>query len=61
MTENFLYYGDNLDIHTKAGAKVRRTEVIRALVAGVQASGVDLTEYRSEAEIAAAIQKRLKG
>lgn len=48
-----------LDIRTKTKAKVRRTEVIRALVAGVQASGIDLTGYGSEADIAAAIQKKL--
>lgn len=36
---------------------MNETEVIRALVAGVQASGVDLIEYGSETEIAAAIQK----
>jgi len=36
-------------------------EVIRALVVGVPASGMELTEYGSEADIAAAIQKRLQG
>ena len=50
-----------LDIRTKTKAKVRRTELIRALVAGVQASGIDLTTYGSEEEIAAAIQKNLQG
>ena len=49
-----------LDIRAKTGAKTRRTEVIRALVAGVQASGIDLTEYGTEEEIAGAIQKRLQ-
>jgi len=50
-----------LDIRTKTKAKVRRTELIRALVAGVQASGIDLTGYGSEEEIAAAIQRLLQG
>jgi hypothetical protein len=50
-----------LDIRTKTRAKIRRTEVIRALVAGVQASGIDLTTYGSEADIAGPIQKRLQG
>jgi len=49
-----------LDIRSKTKAKVRRTELIRALVAGVQASGIDLTAYGSEADIAAAIQKKLQ-
>jgi hypothetical protein len=50
-----------LDIRAKTRAKIRRTEIIRALIAGVQSSGVDLTEYGNEATLAAAIQKRLKG
>jgi len=41
--------------------KIRRTEVIRALVAGVRASGLDLTAYGTEADIAAIIHKSLKG
>lgn len=50
-----------LDIRTKTKAKIRRTEIIRALVAGVQASGLDLTAYGTEADIGHAITKRLKG
>lgn len=50
-----------LDIRAKTGSKIRRTEVIRALIAGVQASGIDLTAHGVEADIAAAVQKRLKG
>jgi len=50
-----------LDIRAKTKTKVRRTEVIRALVAGVRASGLDLTVHGTEADIAAAIAKRLKG
>lgn len=50
-----------LDIRSKTGAKIRRTEVIRALIAGVQASGIDLTAFGAEAAIADAVQKRLKG
>jgi len=40
---------------------MNEAEVIGALVAGVQASGMDLPEYGSEADTAAAIQKRLQG
>lgn len=40
---------------------MNRTEVIRALVAGVQASGIALTDYGSEGNIVAAIQKHLQG
>ena len=50
-----------LDIRTKTKAKIRRTEVIRALVAGVQSSGLDLTAYGTEADIRQAIAKRLNG
>jgi hypothetical protein len=39
---------------------MNEAEVIRALVAGVQASGVDLADYGSEADFADAIQKRLR-
>ena len=49
-----------LDIRAKTGSKIRRTEDIRALVAGVQASEIDLTGYASEADIAAAIEGCLK-
>jgi ABC-type phosphate transport system permease subunit len=35
-------------------------KVIRALVVGVVGSGIYLTEYGSETEIAEAIQKRLQ-
>ena len=49
-----------LDIRAKTKTKVRRTEVIRALIAGVRASGLDLTTYGTEADIADAVQKRLK-
>lgn len=50
-----------LDIRAKTKAKIRRTEIIRALVAGVRASGLNLTGYGTESDIAAAIQGRLKG
>ena len=50
-----------LDIRTKTRAKIRRTIIIQTLVAGVQASGMDLTGYGTEADIAGAIRKRLQG
>lgn len=49
-----------LDIRAKTRTKIRRTEIIRAFVAGVRASGLDLTALGTEAEIAAAIKQRLK-
>lgn len=49
-----------LDIRANTGSKIRRTEVIRALVAGVQAAGIDLTAFGTEADIADVIRKRLK-
>jgi hypothetical protein len=48
-----------LDIRGKTKAKIRRSEVIRAFVAGIRASGMDLTSFGTEADIAAAIQKGL--
>lgn len=50
-----------LDIRTKTKAKIRRTEIIRALVTALEMSGIDLTDHGSEAEIASAIGKSLKG
>jgi hypothetical protein len=49
-----------LDIRAKTKTKIRRTEVIRALIAAVRASGLDLTAHGTEADIAAIIRKRLK-
>jgi hypothetical protein len=40
---------------------INETELTRALVATVHSPGMDLTKYGTEADIAAAIQKRLKG
>jgi len=48
-----------LDIRAKTKAKIRRTEIIRALVAGVHSSGLDLTKYGTEVDIANAIHKHL--
>ena len=50
-----------MDIRANTRSKIRRTEVIRALIEGVRASGIDLTAYGTEADIAAAVGKRLKG
>jgi hypothetical protein len=44
----------------KTGSKVRRTEIIRALVAALQGSGLDLTAAGTEAAIRD-VQKCLKG
>jgi hypothetical protein len=45
----------------KTKAKMKRTEIIRALVAGLQGSGMDLSTFGTEEVIAGAIQERLKG
>lgn len=50
-----------LDIRTKTKAKIKRTEIIRALVAGLMASGLDLTGYKTAEDIAEVIKTRLKG
>jgi hypothetical protein len=51
----------SLEIRSKTKAKVRRTEIIRALIAGLMGSGMDLTGFGTEEDIAAAIVERLKG
>jgi len=50
----------SLDIRSKTKAKVKRTEIIRALVAGLMGSGLDLSGFGTEEDIAAAVQERLK-
>lgn len=50
-----------LEIRSKTKAKMKRTEIIRALVAGLQGSGMDLSTFATEEDIAAAIASRLKG
>jgi len=49
-----------LEIRSKTGKKMKRTEIIRALIAGLQGSGMDLSTFGTEEDIAAAIQERLK-
>ena len=48
-----------LEIRSKTKAKMKRTEVIRALVAGLERSGLDLTAFKTEEDIAAVIKERL--
>jgi hypothetical protein len=50
-----------LEIRTKTKAKMKPTEFIRALVAGLIGSGMDLSAFRTEEDIAAAIKEQLKG
>jgi len=49
-----------LEIRMKTKAKMKRTEIIRALIAGLQGSGMDLSTFGTEEDIAAVIQERLK-
>jgi hypothetical protein len=49
-----------LEIRSKTGKKMKRTEIIRALIAGLQGSGMDLSGFGTEEVIAGAIQERLK-
>lgn len=50
-----------LEIRMKTKAKIKRTEIIRALIGGLMGSGMDLTSYGTAEDIAVAIQDRLKG
>jgi len=63
LQPELVVYLDRLggDIREKTGWKVRRTEIMRALVIGLKQSGVDLTSCRDEAELATFIGKRLAG
>lgn len=49
-----------LDIRAATKSKIRRTEVIRAFIAGVRDSGIDLTDIGTEEGIAGAIRAGLK-
>ena len=49
-----------LEIRSKTKAKVKRTEIIRALIAGLMGSGMDLSGFGTEEDIAAAIAECLK-
>lgn len=49
-----------LDIRARTRAKIRRTELIRAMIGAVRDAGLDLTAHGSEAELAAALLKRLR-
>ena len=49
-----------LEIRSKTRSKVKRTEIIRALIAGLMGSGLDLSAFDSEETIAAAIAECLK-
>lgn len=49
-----------LDIRSKTTMKVKRTEIIRALIAGLMSSGLDLSGLGSEEDIAGDIRDRLK-
>ena len=49
-----------LEIRSKTTMKVRRTEIIRALIAGLMGSGLDLSVLGTEEDIAAHIRDRLR-
>lgn len=48
------------DIRAKTGASVRRTAVIRALLAALMASDIGLTASKSEAEVTATVVRAMK-
>ena len=49
-----------LEIRTKTKSKMKRTEIIRALIAGLIAAGLDLSTFGTEKDIATVIKERLK-
>jgi hypothetical protein len=50
-----------LDIKAKTRAKMKRTEIIPGLVAGPMGSGLDLSTFGTEEDIAEVIKSRLNG
>lgn len=52
---------DRLALDIRSKTKVKRTEIIRALIAGLIASGMDLSTFGKEEDVAGAIRERLKG
>ena len=48
-----------LEIRSKTRKKIKRTEIIRGLVAGLIGSGLDLSTFGTEEDIAVAIQQYL--
>jgi hypothetical protein len=50
-----------LEIRSKTRKKMKRTEIIRAIIGGLMGSGLDLSTFGTEEDIAAAVQERLKG
>ena len=50
-----------LEIRMKTKSKMKRTEIFRALIAGLMGSGMDLSGFGTEEDIAAAVQGHLKG
>jgi len=52
---------DRLCLEIRMKAKMKRTEIIRALVAGLIGSELDLSAFRTEEDIATAVQERQKG
>jgi hypothetical protein len=48
-----------LDIKAKTKAKMKRTEIIRGLIGGLIGSGMDLSTFGTEEDIAAAVRDRL--
>ena len=48
-----------LDIRAKTGWKTRRTEIIRALVAALMATNIDLSASRSEADVTTTIVRAM--
>lgn len=50
-----------LAIKRNTRKRMKRTEIIRALIGGLIGSGMDLTSFGTAEEIAAAVQDRLKG
>jgi hypothetical protein len=49
-----------LAIRERTQVRAKRTKIIRALIAGLMASGLDLSSYRTEEDMAQAIKERLE-
>lgn len=62
LPPDLIMYLDRLglDIRVKTGWKVRRTEIIRALIIALKESDLDLSSCKSEDDLADAVTRELR-
>jgi hypothetical protein len=56
-----IKYKEAIELEIRTKTKVKRIDIIRALIAGLMRFGMDLSTFGTKEDIAVAIQERLKG